>query len=162
MRCLNPYISQLDPKLHTFDYIRKRSSFLLTTILSTSSKAFHPSLHPALRAHSEKLMGEAFVKGTKSTETVQAIMIFTYWKEADEMRTWLLVGYAIRMSIELGWHALEPHIRDEQLTINEASAREARNIERTWLVLFVYDRRCGNFKGFGLQIANITLASVYS
>jgi len=142
MRCLNPYISQLDPKLHTFDRVRQRSPFLLTTILSTSSKAFHPSLHPALRAHSEKLLGETFAKGTKSAEVVQGILIFTYWKEADEMRTWLLVGYAIRMSIELGWHELEQSTTTENSTEDETSIREARNIERTWLVLFVYDRRC--------------------
>jgi len=86
-------------------------------------------------------MGEAFVKGTKSTETVQGLLIFTYWKEPDEMRTWLLVGYAIRMSIELGWHELEPIGAGEEIDEDESSAREARNIERTWLVLFVYDRR---------------------
>lgn len=141
MRCLNPYISQLDPKLHTFDYIRRKSSFLLTTILSASSKAFHPSLHPALRSHSEKLLGEAFVRGTKSTETVQSILIFTYWKEPDEMRTWLLVGYAIRMSIELGWHVLESSRTATMSHRDETLVREVRNVERTWLVLFVYDRR---------------------
>lgn len=141
MRCLNPYISQLDPKLHTFEYVRQRSPFLLTTILSTSSKAFYPSLHPALRAHSEKLLGEAFVKGTKSAETIQGVLIFTYWKEPDEMRTWLLVGYAVRMAIELGWHDLELSSSTDRLDRNEVVMREARNIERTWLVLFVYDRR---------------------
>jgi hypothetical protein len=141
MRCLNPYISQLDPKLHTFDYVRQKSSFLLTTILSTSSKAFHPSLHPSLRSHSEKLLGEAFVRGMKSTETVQGILIFTYWKEPDEIRTWLLVGYAIRMCIELGWHELEPTKEGTAADRDETLVRERRNIERTWLVIFVYDRR---------------------
>lgn len=141
MRCLNPYISQLDPKLHTFEYVRQRSPFLLTAILSTSSKAFHPSLHPTLRAHSEKLLGEAFVKGTKSAETIQAVLIFTYWKEPDELRTWLLVGYTIRMAIELGWHDLELSASDGGMGGNEISMREERNIERTWLVLFFYDRR---------------------
>lgn len=141
MRCLNPYISQLDPKLHSFDYVRQKSPFLLTTILSTSSKAFHPSLHPALRSHSEKLLGQSFVRGTKSTETIQSILIFTYWKEPDEVRTWLLVGHAIRMGIELGWHELDPGTASTASGRDEMSAREARNIERTWLVLFVYDRR---------------------
>jgi hypothetical protein len=138
---MNPYVSQLDPKLHSFVYVRQKSSFLLTTVLSVSSKAFHPSLHPALRSHSEKLLGDAFVRGTKSTEVVQGIMIFTYWKEPDEMRTWLLVGYAIRMGIEIGWHELESHPTSATSNRDEYSVREKRNIERTWLVLFVYDRR---------------------
>ncbi|KAF7940566.1 uncharacterized protein EAE98_000693 [Botrytis deweyae] len=140
MRCLNPYICQLDPKLHTFDYVRQRSSFLLTAILSASSKAFHPALHPTLRSHTENLLGRVFTRGAKSTEIVQAILIFTYWKEPAEIRTWLLVGYAIRMCIELGWHELKPVTQKLRTSTDELSIREARNIERTWLVLFVYDR----------------------
>ncbi|CCD48319.1 similar to fungal specific transcription factor [Botrytis cinerea T4] len=140
MRCLNPYICQLDPKLHTFDYVRQRSSFLLAAILSASSKAFHPALHPTLRSHTENLLGRVFTKGAKSTEIVQAILIFTYWKEPAEIRTWLLVGYAIRMCIELGWHELKPVTQKPRISTDEMSIREARNIERTWLVLFVYDR----------------------
>lgn len=141
MRCLNPYICQLDSILHTFDYVRQRSSFLLTAILSASSKAFHPALHPTLRSHAENLLGKVFTRGIKYTETVQAILIFTYWKEPAEIRTWLLVGYAIRMCIELGWHELEPVSQKPQSAADEISIREAGNIERTWLVLFVYDRR---------------------
>ncbi|EMR84894.1 putative aldo keto reductase protein [Botrytis cinerea BcDW1] len=140
MRCLNPYICQLDPKLHTFDYVRQRSSFLLAAILSASSKAFHPALHPTLRSHTENLLGRVFTKGAKSTEIVQAILIFTYWKEPAEIRTWLLVGYAIRMCIELGWHELKPVTQKPRISTDEMSIRESRNIERTWLVLFVYDR----------------------
>ncbi|CAD6457588.1 a2cb6896-4ef5-4347-90c3-210530571b3f [Sclerotinia trifoliorum] len=140
MRCLNPYICQLDTKLHTFDYVRQRSSFLLTAILSASSKAFHPALHPTLRSHTENLLGKVFARGIKSTETVQAILIFTYWKEPEEIRTWSLVGYAIRMCIELGWHEIEPVSHKPRTSADEVTIREARNIERTWLVLFVYDR----------------------
>ncbi|KAH8654446.1 hypothetical protein BGZ60DRAFT_435582 [Tricladium varicosporioides] len=140
IRCLNPYICQLDPKLHTFEYVRQKSPFLLTTILAASSKAFHPSLHPVLRAHSEKLLGLAFMNGSKCVETVQAILIFTYWKEPDENRTWLLVGYAIRMCIELGWHELELDDINIGTVQDELAVRQTRNIERTWLILFVYDR----------------------
>jgi hypothetical protein len=127
--------------LHTFEYVRQRSPFLLTAILAASSKAFHPGLHPTLRSHTENLLGKAFTKGTKSTETVQAILICTYWKEPDEIRTWLLIGYAIRMCIELGWHELVPIARKTPTPNDEMAIREARNVERTWLVLFVYDRR---------------------
>jgi hypothetical protein len=50
------------------------------------------------------------------------------------------VGLAIRMSMDLGWHKLgQDPVKQEQLT--ELQQREIRNDERTWLVLFVYDRR---------------------
>lgn len=140
MRCLNPYISQFDPELHTFTYIQQKSSLLLSTILSASSKAFHPHLHTQLQAHTEKLLGKAFTKGDKSVEVVQAILVLTYWKEPDEARTWLLVGYAIRLCIELGWHKPQDQ-NTSAMNTSELGIRERRNIERTWLVLFVYDRR---------------------
>jgi Fungal specific transcription factor domain len=140
MRCLNPYISQFDPSLHTFTYIQEKSSFLLSAILSASSKAFHPPLHAQLQAHTEALLGKAFIQGDKSVETVQGILVLTYWKEPKEARTWLLVGYAIRMCIELGWHRL-PDLSEGSEAASEIVVREHRNIQRTWLVLFVYDRR---------------------
>lgn len=140
MRCLNPYISQFDPNLHTFTYIQQKSSFLLSAILSASSKAFHPPLHAQLQAHTEKLLGKAFIKGEKSVEIVQGILVLTYWKEPEEARTWLLVGYAIRMCIEMGWHRM-PDLCGAGGNVSELDVREHRNIQRTWLVLFVYDRR---------------------
>ncbi|KAH7310292.1 fungal-specific transcription factor-like protein [Rhexocercosporidium sp. MPI-PUGE-AT-0058] len=146
MRCLNPYISQFDPNLHTFTYIQQKSSFLLSAILSASSKAFHPPLHAQLQAHTEKLLGKAFMKGEKSVEVVQGILVLTYWKEPDEARTWLLVGYAIRMCIEMGWHKL-PNQSERGETVSELEVREHRNIQRTWLVLFVYDRSLSSQMG---------------
>lgn len=80
------------------------------------------------------------MKGEKSVEVVQGILVLTYWKEPDEARTWLLVGYAIRMCIEMGWHKLPDQIEGVE-TVSEIDVREHRNIQRTWLVLFVYDRR---------------------
>jgi len=140
MRNLNPFISQFDPSLHSFLYIQKKSSFLLSAILSASSKAFHPSLHSQLQAHTEKLLGKAFSQGEKSVEVVQAILVLTYWKEPDEARTWLLVGYAIRMYIEMGWHKMKEPAPGSEI-LSEQGVRELRNLQRTWLVLFVYDRR---------------------
>lgn len=158
MRSLNPYISQFDPLLHKFSYIQQKSSFLMSAILSASSKAFHPLLHPQLQAHTEKLLGKAFTKGEKSVEVVQAILVLTYWKEPDEARTWLLVGYAIRLCIELGWHKLQDRNPDEDRS--EESVREHRNIQRTWLVLFVYDRRYDVPTSFNASLPNVDRTSV--
>lgn len=141
MRSLNPFISQFDPKLHTFEYVQQRSPFLLTSILAAAARAFHPPLHSALRAHTEHLLAKAFTQGTKSPETVQAILVSTYWKEPDDTRSWLLIGYAIRMCIELGWHKLgtiTPALLQGETSIR---IREEMNTRRTWLILFVYDRR---------------------
>jgi len=132
-------------KLHTFDYIRERSSFLLAVILAGASKAFHPPLHLQLRAHAEELLAKTFIRGDKSVEVVQGIMAFTYWKDPDDTRTWLLIGYAIRMCIELGWHELKAvDVNDYK---DELQIREAMNVRRTWLILFVYDRSISSQMG---------------
>ncbi|KAI3541715.1 fungal specific transcription factor domain-containing protein [Colletotrichum abscissum] len=139
MESLNPYISQLDPYLHTFSRIRQESSFLLTAILSAASKAFNPALYKRLRDHAEGILASTFRKGTKSVETAQAVMILTYWKESEDTRAWMLLGYVIRMGMELGWHRLAPYSPQSNAAM-DLERRQARNIERTWLILFVYDR----------------------
>ncbi|KAJ6121186.1 hypothetical protein N7523_005466 [Penicillium sp. IBT 18751x] len=136
MTKLNPYVSQLDPELHSFAYVRHKSSFLFTTVLAAASKAFDSALYHTLHAHAEELFSQSLRQGKKSTESVQAILILTYWKEPNDARAWMSLGLAIRMGLDLNWHVLTPH--GENLT--DSDRREARNVERTWLVLFVYDR----------------------
>lgn len=141
MRDLNPYVCQFDTTLHTFAYVQRRSSFLLSAILAASAKAFNPSSHRPLRDHAEELFTRCFRSGKKSTEIIQAIMVLTYWKEADDTRAWLSIGYVIRMCMELGWHKLSRKSSKERENLKDVESREVRSIERTWLLLFMYDRR---------------------
>jgi hypothetical protein len=138
---LNPYISQLDPQLHTFDRVRQQSAFLLTAVLAAAAKAFNPALHRKLRDHAEDILTGIFRTGIKSVETAQAVMVMTYWKESEDTRAWMFVGYVIRMGMELGWHRLTPYSPQRSGSRADLQNRQARNIERTWFVLFVYDRR---------------------
>ncbi|KAF4892981.1 Protein priB [Colletotrichum fructicola] len=140
MVTLNPYISQLDPHLHSFSRVRKKSAFLLTVILAAAAKAFNPALNKKLRDHAEDMLADSFRRGSKSIETAQAIMIMTYWKDPEDTRAWMYLGYIIRMGMELGWHRLAPYSLKTSDIGTDHEIREARNIERTWLVLFVYDR----------------------
>jgi hypothetical protein len=142
MRKFSPWIAQFDTKLHTFAFVRRRSSFLLTAILSAAAKAFNPTLRPSLHAHATGLMSESFSRGTKSVEVIHAMLLLTYWKEPDDTRVWLSVGYVIRMCMELGWHKLRPKNKDDpQDSTSETARRMTRDVERLWLVIFVYDRR---------------------
>ena len=45
------------------------------------------------------------------------------------------------MAMELGWHKLYRNEPEKVRDIPELEVRKRRNLERTWLVLFVYDRR---------------------
>ncbi|KAI8405864.1 hypothetical protein FOFC_13325 [Fusarium oxysporum] len=130
---LNPYISQLDPYLHTFTYVRSKSAFLLSSILAMSAKAFNHVLYAKLYDHSQDLFANVFRRGSKSIEIVQAILILTYWKEAQDTRVWTSVGYAIRICMDLGWHKLAHCGSAATTTETESQKRERRNIERTCL-----------------------------
>ncbi|KAL4962415.1 fungal specific transcription factor domain-containing protein [Aspergillus stella-maris] len=138
MHKMNAYISQLDPALHSFDYLRK-SPFLFTAVLAAAAKAFDSALYAGLHDHAENLFAIYFRRGDKSTEIIQAILLMTYWKEPNDTRAWTSVGLAIRMAMDLGWHKLSPRA-SHRAGLSEIQRREVRNIERTFLVLFVYDR----------------------
>ncbi|KAK8035148.1 hypothetical protein PG993_010143 [Apiospora rasikravindrae] len=140
MNSLNPYISQMDPALHTFDYVRQKCPFLLTAMLAAAAKALHPELYPKLHNQVEELFAENFRLGRTSTEIAQAVLIMTYWKEPDDSRAWVSLGYVIRMGIELGWHRLRPYTVDQGGHSSGIQKREVRNIQRLWFILFVYDR----------------------
>ncbi|KAJ4376334.1 hypothetical protein N0V83_001617 [Neocucurbitaria cava] len=139
MENLNPFICQFDPVLHTFDYVRETSPFLFSAVLAAAAKALNPSLYTPLRDHAETLFARAFRRGDKSPEVVQAILVLTYWKEPEDTRAFVNVGLAIRIAMELGWNKSVVHGQTSGSNVLEA--RKARNIQRTWLVMFVYDRR---------------------
>ncbi|KAF5978891.1 hypothetical protein FCOIX_5602 [Fusarium coicis] len=128
---LNPYISQLDPHLHTFAYIRSKSAFLLSSMLAMAAKAFNHVLYIKLYEHAQDLFSNVFRRGSKSVEIVQAILILTYWKEPQDTRVWTSVGYAIRICMDLGWHKLAYSRPVAVTTESEDQRRERRNIERT-------------------------------
>ncbi len=140
MQNFNPFICVLDPALHTFQYVRERSPFLFTVMLAASAKAFNPALHSGLHKYSEHLLTRAFAEGAKSPEVIQAIVFSTYWKELDDTRSWSLIGYVIRLCMELGWHKLMLKSDENDSTVSELEVRQRRNIERTWFILFVYER----------------------
>lgn len=106
-----------------------------------SAKAFNHALYNKLYEHAQNLYVEVFRRGSKSVEIVQAILILTYWKEPQDTRVWTSVGYAIRICMDMGWNKLSPCSSQVSAAQSEIERRERRNIERTWFVLFVYDRR---------------------
>lgn len=143
---MNPFICQFDPTLHTLRYVRSRSSFLFTALLAAAAKVFSPELYFKLHDHVELLLRDILGSGQKSTEIVQGICLVTHWKEPSDSRAWMLVGYAIRACMEMGWHKLSPTNLEPAEALQsgrekENEMRERRNKERTWLMLFVYDRR---------------------
>ncbi|KAF9232013.1 hypothetical protein BU15DRAFT_67851 [Melanogaster broomeanus] len=109
---LNPFINLFDPQLHSVNYVRSKCPLLFTTLIAAGCKFFEPSLYKECLHLAHELAVRAFAEGWKRLEVVQAFACLTYWREQDENRTWMYIGYLL----------------------------ERRNRERTYLVLFVHDR----------------------
>ena len=127
---LNPLANLLDPKLHTFDYIRSTSTPLFTMLLAASAKFFKPSLYLPLLSHGQTLINRATISGNGcDLGVVQAIAIGIYWKEPQDTTVWTRIGMAIRLACQLGAHL--DHVRP--LPSDELEARRRLDLERTWM-----------------------------
>ncbi|EIW85297.1 hypothetical protein CONPUDRAFT_79946 [Coniophora puteana RWD-64-598 SS2] len=134
---LNPFINLFDPSLHTVSYVRSKSPFLFTTLIMAGCKFFEPSAYKDCLDMAQQYAVRAFSEAWKSVEVVQAFACLTYWREQNDNRTWMYIGYACRMAVELGLNKLvtKPPPNETALQM-----RQRRNYERTYLVLFVHDR----------------------
>lgn len=134
---LNPFINLFDTALHSLDYVRSRCPFLFTALMMAGCKFFEPELYKDCLHLAHELAVCAFSKAWKRVEVVQAFACMTYWREQEDNRTWMYIGYACRMAVELG---LNRFVAKPPPNETEFQLRERRNRERTYLVLFVHDR----------------------
>ncbi|KAH7921484.1 hypothetical protein BV22DRAFT_1038606 [Leucogyrophana mollusca] len=134
---LNPFINLFDPALHSVAYVRSKCPLLFTTLIMAGCKFFEPSLYKECLNLAHELAVRAFAEGWKRVEVVQAFACLTYWREQDDNRTWMYIGYACRMAVELGMNRYVSHPPANE---TEFQLLERRNKERTYLVLFVHDR----------------------
>jgi hypothetical protein len=102
---LNPFINLFDPALHNTKYFRRKSPFLFTVLLMVASKFAKCEYYPALKKAAKEMTVNAFADDIKSVEVCQAFACLTYWKEADENRTWTYIGYVSDVVIRHSIHA---------------------------------------------------------
>ncbi|EJD02176.1 uncharacterized protein FOMMEDRAFT_87458 [Fomitiporia mediterranea MF3/22] len=143
---MNIHSGLLDPAFHTPSLVCSRSPFLLTTICAISSKFYdaRPELHPKLSNLSRKLAFNVPEKGFKSVEIVQAYLLLSLWgcdpvERFEQDKTWLLLGMAIRMAVDLNLHRKTATLGQDTAE-GRARDKEVHNRERTWLVCYILDR----------------------
>ncbi|GAT28438.1 hypothetical protein RIB2604_02600780 [Aspergillus luchuensis] len=140
---LHPINGIQDPILHTVDYVRSRSALLFTWILAITAQFDHQSASCAkrLRLHGETLSRHVHTSGYKSVEIVQgyyiSLLSATPAPTLSEERSWLYTSYAVAVATELGLDQVNPL---NTLASDSISQREARNHERTWLRILLWER----------------------
>nr|XP_018259519.1 uncharacterized protein I303_07587 [Kwoniella dejecticola CBS 10117]OBR81677.1 hypothetical protein I303_07587 [Kwoniella dejecticola CBS 10117] len=136
-QALNPIILLFDPYLHTFDYVRAKSSFLFTTILASSARFIAPSISRLLARIVAEYSVQAIFGGRKTVETVQGWMMVYFWKPPKDKRAWTYVGLVCRTATEIG---LDHTLVEDEVGATDLQKRERRNCVRTWMLAFMMDR----------------------
>ncbi|KAF8654088.1 hypothetical protein AX16_003621 [Volvariella volvacea WC 439] len=133
---INPYFSILDPELHTPKNLIWTSHFLFTVICSIASRYYdqRPGLYDIAKDFARDAAGRALIDGSKSVEVCQAYLLMGVYpvpkKKWAEDRSWLFMGVAIRMAMELQLN---------QPPIHNCGERERLNRVRTWLNCYCVD-----------------------
>ncbi|RYP50884.1 hypothetical protein DL768_003673 [Monosporascus sp. mg162] len=132
----------IDPVIHTVDFVRSRSAFLLTSIAAASA-LFSPSLdalYKRLSNHRQKLASLIVANRYKSVEIVLAFMVNVPWISAgehwadDETSTYISMALMIALDLSLNKIILpssdEPRTpRDSVATSDCISARKALYVD---------------------------------
>lgn len=133
---INSFFSILDDDLHTPENLIWDCPFLFTVICAVASRFYkeRPSLHLFAVDFAREAAARALFDGDKSVDVCQAYLLMSVYpvprkKWADD-RSWLLMGVAIRMALELKLDEPPPGNFTEQ---------EARNRTRTWLNCYCVD-----------------------
>ncbi|KAJ7063223.1 fungal-specific transcription factor domain-containing protein [Mycena amicta] len=134
---INPYFCILDPALYSDPCdVMWSSPFLFTVICATASRFYN--LRPGLYSKAHDLARDAaatsLIDGSIGVDVCQAYLILAVYptpkkKWADD-RSWLFIGIAVRMAIELKLDQPPGPVHDE---------RESLNRTRTWLFCFCVD-----------------------
>jgi hypothetical protein len=94
----------LDPSLHTISYVRQRSAFLYSAILTVTTKVAQPSNYEAAAVFMKSLLGTMFADGVSGVEVVQTLAIVAFWGDSTDDSLSKKLAYAIRTAFELGMH----------------------------------------------------------
>jgi len=138
---VNPFISLLDPVLHTPASTFARCPFLFTVICAISSRYYteKSEIYPIAMHFAKHSAANALIDGWKSVELSQAYILMSIYavpaRRWEEDRSWLYTGLAIRIATDLNLHQV-PTSKPQ----NERQEREVLNRTRVWMICFNLDR----------------------
>ncbi|KAF9483717.1 hypothetical protein BDN70DRAFT_799393 [Pholiota conissans] len=138
---VNPFISLLDPVLHTPASTFARCPFLFTVICAISSRYYaeKSEIYPIAMHFAKHSAANALIDGWKSVELCQAYILMSIYavpaRRWEEDRSWLYTGLAIRIATDLNLH----HVSTVKPQ-SELQEREILNKTRVWMICFNLDR----------------------
>ncbi|KAJ3509576.1 hypothetical protein NLJ89_g5151 [Agrocybe chaxingu] len=138
---VNPFISLLDPVLHTPASTFARCPFLFTVVCAIASRYYaeKSEIYPIAMHFAKHSAANALIDGWKSVELCQAYILMSIYavpaRRWEEDRSWLYTGLAIRIATDLNLHQVTM-----TKTTSEKQEREILNKTRVWMICFNLDR----------------------
>ncbi|KAJ6471448.1 hypothetical protein C8R45DRAFT_1014408 [Mycena sanguinolenta] len=147
---INPFLSLLDPVLHTPTSTFRRCPFLFTVVCAVSSRYYteKSEIYPIAMHLAKRSAAKALNDGRKSVELCQAYILLSIY--AVPTRKWeedcssLYTGLAIRLAIDLNLHQAPT---GTTLNGSEKGERELLNRARVWMICFNLDRSAATQSG---------------
>ncbi|KAF8530244.1 fungal-specific transcription factor domain-containing protein [Hysterangium stoloniferum] len=139
---INPFISILDPTIHTPERTFGRCPFLFTVVCAIASRYYAPkaTIYKYAMHFAKTAAASSLIDGWKSVELCQAYLLMSVYsvpaRRWEEDRSWLYLGLAIRIATDLNLH--QPG--SSKPPTSEKQEREHLNRTRTWLICFNLDR----------------------
>ncbi|KAF8881560.1 hypothetical protein BD779DRAFT_1545499 [Infundibulicybe gibba] len=127
-----PFVSLLDPVLHTPATTFARCPFLLPLVICAISSRYYAEkseVYPIAMHFAKHSAANALINGWKSVELCQAYILMSIYavpaRRWEDDRSWLYTGLAIRIATDLNLHQQE---------------REILNRTRVWMMCSNLDR----------------------
>ncbi|KAI9447292.1 hypothetical protein F5148DRAFT_1371274 [Russula earlei] len=137
---INPFVSLLEPKLHTPALAFSRCPFSFTVVCAISlhysekHEVYQIAMHFAKTA-----AANALIHGWKSVELCQAYILLSIYavpaRRWEEDHSWSYTGLAIRIATDLNLHILPP-----KKPTTEQQELEMLNHTRIWIICFNIDK----------------------
>ncbi|KAH8976971.1 fungal-specific transcription factor domain-containing protein [Lactarius hatsudake] len=136
----DPFISLLDPKLHTPVLTFSRCPLLFTVVCAIALRySDKPEVYPIAMHFAKSAAANALVDGRKSVELCQAYILMSIYavpaRRLEEDCSWLYAGLAIRIATDLNLHLLP-----QKKPTTEQQELEMLNRTRVWIICFNLDK----------------------
>ncbi|WVQ82646.1 hypothetical protein IAT38_004778 [Cryptococcus sp. DSM 104549] len=136
------YIPCFDPGYDTWESLRKRSPFVITTVMLVALKCQEAGGTPSelqmrCREHAERIAMSTLFTPVARNELVQGMILLASWGETF----WRPGGHAVRMALDLGLYRCMSHLVESGMgagkTAQELEAERPVVVgARIWLTLF--------------------------
>ncbi|KAF7373049.1 hypothetical protein MSAN_00512400 [Mycena sanguinolenta] len=147
---MQPFLSLLDPVLHTPASTFRRCPFLFTVVCAVSSRYYSEKsgIYPIAMHFAKRSAAKVLNEGRKSVELCQAYILLSVYavptRKWEEDCSWLYTGLAIRLATDLNLHQAPI---DVAINSNETEQRELLNRTRVWMICFNLDRSAATQSG---------------